>query len=90
MEVHLNSNLDAVVRSAASGSKPRVQSTQEPSDTSFAQTDSLNEALKSTPDVRPKAVARARELVASPLYPPTETIRQISSLLAMNMEQSSN
>lgn len=90
MEVHLNSNLDAVVRAAATGNKPRVQSTAAASDTSFEQTDSLNEALKSTPGVRPEAVARGKELVSNTLYPPTETIRQISSLLALNLEKSSN
>lgn len=90
MEINLNSNLDAVVRAAASGNKPRVQSTPPASDISFTQTDSLNEALKSTPEVRPEAVARGKELVSNSLYPPMETIRQISSLMAINLEQPSN
>lgn len=46
----------------------------------------LETGLKETPAVRPEVVARARELISDPSYPPQEMVRKISLLLAMHLE----
>lgn len=48
----------------------------------FAQTDALQRALEQTPDIRPEAVWRARDLFQQVPYPPVEIIQGISRLLA--------
>ncbi len=45
----------------------------------------LSQALHDTPAVRAEMVRRAAELVATSDYPPPETIRKISHLLAIQM-----
>ncbi len=46
----------------------------------------LNRALADTPELRPEAVERARELIGDVTYPPPETIKRIASLLALNVQ----
>jgi hypothetical protein len=48
-----------------------------------ANVDRLTRALAATPDMRPEAVARARELIEAVHYPPAETTQRIAHLLAM-------
>jgi len=45
----------------------------------------LTEALQGSPAVRDDVVRRATELVGDVNYPPAETIRMISNLLAIQM-----
>jgi hypothetical protein len=45
----------------------------------------LSRALQETPATRADVVQRATELVGEPNYPPPETIRKISHLLAIQM-----
>lgn len=52
--------------------------------THFDGTAALNHALADTPDVRADQVERARRLIGTVAYPPTETIQRIASLLATN------
>ena len=85
MEVKLNSGVGGVVPPSAHGIKPRHHRTTT-DETSFQGYAALNGALEKTPDVRPAAVARAKELANDPKYPPTEAIRRIANLLAMNMD----
>ncbi len=54
-------------------------------DARFARTDALHKAYSAVPDVRAEAVARAKALVASPSYPPPETIRKIANVLAEHL-----
>lgn len=49
----------------------------------FSRTEALHRALAEMPAVRPEAVARARQLLGQPQYPPLETIRGIARLLAL-------
>jgi len=51
----------------------------------FASSNALESAVQNLPPSRPDAVARARELIADPNYPPADTLRQISSLLAEHL-----
>jgi len=48
-----------------------------------ANVDRLTPALAETPDMRPEAVARARELIEDVHYPPAETTQRIARLLAL-------
>ena len=52
----------------------------------FSQTDALRGALENLESSRPDAVERARRLVEREDYPPIKTIRQISDLLAVNIQ----
>lgn len=45
----------------------------------------LDQALQRLPETRPEVVERMRPLVGDPTYPPRETIRSLSHLLAMKM-----
>lgn len=49
-------------------------------------TRALTTALKNTPESRDDVVRRATELVGDVNYPPPETIRMISNLLAIQMQ----
>jgi hypothetical protein len=49
----------------------------------------LTTALHNTPESRQDVVRRATELVGNAAYPPPETIRMISHLLAIQMETES-
>ena len=52
---------------------------------SFASSNALGRAVRNLPASRPDAVAQARALAADPNYPPPETLRQISRLLAEHL-----
>jgi hypothetical protein len=52
---------------------------------SFSGAAGLEEALQTTPDVRPAAVDRARGLVNDAQYPPPETVKQLATFLASRL-----
>lgn len=51
----------------------------------FSQTDALRGALDNLPNSRPDRIERAREMVGKVDYPPAQTIRRLSDLLAVKM-----
>jgi hypothetical protein len=51
----------------------------------FAQSAAVEQALQKSPEIRTDAVDRARSLVGNINYPPPETIRRLSNLLAMHL-----
>ena len=51
----------------------------------FSGTESLEHALAATPDIRPDAVARGRELVKAETYPPSETMQRLARLFAVEL-----
>lgn len=51
----------------------------------FAQSAAVEQALQKSPNVRTDAVERAKALVGNISYPPPETIRRLSNLLAMHL-----
>ena len=84
--MEINSNLKA---EPLGGRMPPVRSSAAVSQANNALFDGaakLEMGLKETPAVRPDVVARARELISDPSYPPQEMVRKISLLLAMHME----
>lgn len=61
--------------------------TAQPAGDSWSSTslDGLKVALDRTAEVRDAEVTRAKGLVDDPKYPPAETIRRISNLLALHI-----
>jgi hypothetical protein len=53
----------------------------------FSQTDALRGALDNLPSSRPEKVRYGKDLAANIEYPPTKTIRQLSNLLAVKMNE---
>lgn len=74
--------------SAVKRSEPKPLSSNGGGD-SFASTNALESALKSLPDVRTDAVARARQLINDPSYPSAETVKQLSNFLAGKLQSGS-
>lgn len=86
MDINLNTSRVSPGRMALGENKvremPRATETQ-----IFSGAAALEQAIQNTPDARPEKVARAKELIASPNYPPTETIVRLSNLLAVHLEK---
>ena len=84
MEIKLNARLSSVARIASAQPAARVNHTPEVD--GFAGSHALEARLAATPDVRPEAVERAKQLIGDPGYPPNEAIEKIATLLAMEIE----
>lgn len=85
MEVKTNNNVDAAQRVIVSQAKPR-RTPLESDTTSFYRVQALDQALRATPEVRPEAVTRAKELISDVKYPPNATIEGIAALLALKLD----
>lgn len=85
MEVKANKNVDVAHRVTVNQTKPRPAAAGSDT-TSFTRVAALDEALQTTPKVRPEAVARAKELLSDVKYPPAATIEGIAALLALKLE----
>lgn len=97
MQINPNLNINRFENTSAAktgGSNKPQASTQETSSGSFAGASALESALGLVPDVRPEAVARAKQLIADPTYPSAQTLRRASDFLAKKLltedENSSN
>ncbi len=67
-------------------SQPLVRKAKSDSDyATFSRTEALHNSYRDVPDVRSDVVSKAKELVSSSTYPPPETIKRISNLLAMQL-----
>ncbi len=51
----------------------------------FRGTEALTQALAQSPDTRPEAAKRARDVIGSVKYPPEETLDRIATLLATHL-----
>lgn len=54
---------------------------------SRAQTDTLQSALKNTPEVRSDVVARGKALAADPTWPPRQIIEQLTKLIVESRDE---
>lgn len=90
MEINFHlRNLDPVRGAHAAKVDHRAtQATQD--EVAFENSRALTTALKNTPESRQDVVQRATELVGDVNYPPPETIRMISNLLAIQMQVDSD
>jgi hypothetical protein len=85
MDIRPTGNTDPLSRLGSSGT--RKSSTPSGTDrTDFSDTTAIREALDELPDSRPDVVAVGKTLVSQPEYPPAETIKRISTLLAMKIQ----
>lgn len=89
MEVNNNNNIDAAQWVRVNQTKPRPPQAESDS-TSFQRVEALDQAMQTTPDVRPQAVERAKKLISDVRYPGDETIRGIASLLALKLDTGEN
>jgi hypothetical protein len=85
MEIQLNTtNIDPIGRIGPSQPVKGETKTQEPG-AKFDKSEALNQALRQLPDSRAELVTRAKEKASLSGYPPPETIRKFSALLALNI-----
>jgi len=73
------------VKPQAARSEQRAAQAAE-DEVAFENSRALTTALQNTPESRDDVVRRATELVGDVNYPPPETIRMISNLLAIQMK----
>ncbi len=92
MELNLNPNASSLSHAqAARKSGPASQGVPAGGttpETTFGQTDELDQTLRAQPNTRQEAVSRAKGLIADASYPPPETIKRIANLLAMHFKDS--
>jgi len=86
MEIHFH--LRSLEAAGASGlNRAGMKETKAAQDeVAFENSRALTAALQNTPESREDVVQRAVELVGDVNYPPPETIRMISHLLAIQMQ----
>jgi hypothetical protein len=84
MEIKLNTNIDSIGR-IATGQPIKTEIKIQGGGAAFEKSEALNQTLRQLPDSRMEKVAVAKENTALSTYPPPETIKKISALLAMNI-----
>jgi hypothetical protein len=84
MAIELNANR---ITPVSSGQPPQQVRAAAPArdEATFSGAAALTEALAQLPDTRPEVVQRAREVVGTVMYPPSETLDRIAKLLAINI-----
>ena len=80
MQIDANNELPRASKTQAP-TPPRKTAT-EPKMVNLARTEALDAALKATPEVRADHVARAKELIRDPGYPPAKVVEQVAAVLA--------
>jgi hypothetical protein len=86
MEIQPNQKTSGLSPAAMNRAATRRSQTTTTTDyVSFTESAAVNRALENTPEKRVDVIERARALVGDPTYPPRETIRRLSELLAMRM-----
>lgn len=87
---HVNS-VDAIgpatAARAVSATRPSQASRAVEDDVAIENSHALRKALEDTPYLRSEVVKRAAALVGDVAYPPPETIRMISHLLAIKLSE---
>lgn len=85
MDIRPTGNTDPLSRLGAAGTRKTASPTNtDRSD--FSDTTAIRDALTELPDSRSEVVALGKDLVSQPSYPPAETIKRISNLLALRMQ----
>ena len=91
MEVNPNISAGGVQNQKIT-TKPAITPASKPApsdSTSFRQSDAVEEAIETTPDVRSEAVEKARMLLNDTNYPTRSVITSISQLIAQKLSQGS-
>jgi hypothetical protein len=86
MEIEFNPSL-TVTNNPVGPSTVRPVSTQPGENTMpFENTQALEQTLKDTSNVRPEVVAKAAALLSDPNWPSDESLNQVASVLAKNIQ----
>lgn len=85
MEIKFNSEISSVSRATGTAAKSG-QVTPAGQEAAFDNTDALNQALATTPDIRPDEVARVKSVFSDEHYPPLEMMHKIACLLAVRTD----
>lgn len=86
MDIKPTGNLDPLSRLGVNGAKkPVPPPATDKAD--FSDTTAIRDALEALPESRPEVVETGKGLVAQATYPPPETIKRISNLLAVKFEE---
>jgi hypothetical protein len=86
MQINATNNLTPLPEPGRAAAAPLTDQQQDAA--VFTASDAIHRKLGQAPDARPEAVALARALITSTLYPPDETIRGIANLLAAKLSNS--
>jgi hypothetical protein len=86
MVMKINANISANGINPSVAVKRPAASKAGADDVSFQDSAVLETALEKLPETRAEAVERARNLIGDVHYPPEETIRKISHLLAIQLD----
>jgi hypothetical protein len=87
MEIHFHlRTVDAVGKAYAAKPANSLETRSAEDEVALENARALKNALDETPMVRDEVVHRASELIGDVNYPPPETIRMISHLLAINIQ----
>ncbi len=87
MEIHPYLNLGPVGRAVPTKQSGPPAKANSSDAVQLGKTAELEQALENLPDVRAEAVQRGKALVNDANYPPPETIRKISHLLALKLQE---
>jgi hypothetical protein len=86
MDIQRTGSLDSVSKAQRNTTRREVAAPAT-DDQDFSKTDALRGALDNLPSSRPEKVRRGRELSNDVDYPPVTTIRKLSNLLAVKMQE---
>jgi hypothetical protein len=86
--MEINTNISAGVVNGAIAPKRAAVLKPRSDRVTFDDSAALNSSLENIPDTRAAAVQRARDLIGDVTYPPEETIRKLSLLLAIKLDSS--
>lgn len=84
MDIKINNSVESISR-LQSGQMKRSDIKVKNAENGFERSQALDSNLRNTEDVRASLVEKAKGETALSTYPPKETIRKISALLAANM-----
>ena len=90
MEIEFNPNSRIPQAGPSQPTARRRTTSAAPDSVSFSTSDSLKRQLSQISTVRPEQVARAKELVSDPSYPPDYVINRIAALLAIHAKTNSS
>ncbi len=85
MDIQRTGSLDSVSKAQRNTTRREVTAPAA-DDQDFSKTDALRGALDNLPSSRPDKVRQGRDLSANVDYPPVTTIRKLSNLLAVKMQ----
>lgn len=84
--MEINTSISAGVVNGAMASRRAAVLKPRSDRVTFDDSVALNSSLENVPDTRAAAVQRARDLIGDVAYPPEETIRKLSHLLAIKLD----